>query len=380
MPDQNYKQKQHAFTMIELLVVVGIIGIIAGISFPMLKMMTQTSSGQLGVNTVSVAVQATQAYSFKEDNVPLLNTDLYPNPATQPNLISDDPTTEKGNFSGYAAVFTPSGKIIFMVNDLSASTGVNTFTPRRFTNPALPDHPVVSLELRGPGILPILEYNHTGAAATKNYPTRRLNGFKAISDVSNNSLDPLDLPADTGVCGILKPVAGQKPRLIAPPFAVWYDNGNLVISHEQGSGTDNHGPTDYSYVYVNEARSDGSSTHLNYYDIDVARPTAPQVYNPYVYDSNDSSFNSTTTMNSTTNRPYFPFEKIEAVIGVFTYSKSDFREDCEAGNSGIAGLEDWGVSANSDARNNARWEWMEENGKLVMFSKQSGNPIRSEAK
>lgn len=327
------------FTLIELLVVISIITIVLTLSFPMIGAMRRDTSSSSGVNTITVAIPSARRYATSDITFP---NDL------DTVTVGD----QAGVYSGAAALFTPAGEIrLISQKDAAGSTSSDFVSGSRL------------LEQHGPRVVD----EQTGVGL----PLRELNGFKDLN------IDYLQLPSDTGVAGINRvsggPIANKdtgSPLLLPPPFAVWFNqNGYLVATGwDNVSGNTN----DYQFVYY-----DGN------YDSDIRLfgqgsrratiinnlPADPTGYDPDAFNPDSGNFDPN-NYNNGAERYELPFEMIEAVIGVYVYSREDFQGAVDDGE--IEPWSDFSATANDD-----RWEWMRENGEMLMFSKQTGAMMRN---
>lgn len=220
---------------------------------------------------------------------------------------------DPGLYSGVAAIFTPA-------NEIRITRNIATAYDTSATPEPLERKPDAATAAQ-PGIEPL---------------SKHLNGFTDIL------VDYITLPGDAGVAGITRTAAGGEPLLIAPPFALWFSpSGTLMV-----------GPDDHEHVYYDAAPRNGR------YDVLNDRPAG---YNPDLWDPQSGQYDPT-NWDSTASRYGMPFEKIETIIGVLVYSKREFRS---------AGLNWTGGSTNTEL-----WDWLRENGKLVMFSQQTGLALR----
>ena len=337
------KQTSRAFTLIEVLIVTVIISIAAAITFPVLNAMIKSATDGSGANTISLVAKITHNYATIDIQ---FAEDAYPNPHNK--------FVETGFYSGAAAIFTPNNRIYLA--ESSASVRSN----QTMGQPGGPHPNVRSLALRGPDKN---TYHVNNISANNKVRMRRLTGFEDID------IDFISLSSNLGVCGIIthgaSPTVYERPLLIAPPFAIWYDqNGILRTTYKTTSPTSG---TDYDYTFV---YYDGNNN--NDIEFDRERDLSSTSYSPYKYNRLDEDF-VPSNWNTSKKRMYLPFEKFEAVYGVIVYNKNDFREAAERGT-----FADWGTVPNSNTVNNNRWDWLKNNGQILLFSKQSGNLIRSD--
>ncbi len=315
------------FTLIELLVVVAITAVVLALSFPMIGAMKRDSSASTGRNTVAVAVSvalryATVSTDFRNGDLDLANTE----------------GNEPGTYSGAAVVFTPAGELRLTRNYSDATFPYSDGDSRY-------------LERRGPGWK---EPQFPGQ------PEKELNGFNDID------IDYVLLPADTAVAGISRHRVNNPtdpPELLPPPFAIWFNQNGYMITTGKNLIRGNR-PNDYEFVYY-DGNYDGQ------YAVNGQRADRRRIsnYNPDDYNPNTYSYNNNNWHNQR-ERYILPFEKLEAVIGVYVYSRADFDQAVED-----RAIEPWAKTSATD--NNVRWQWMKENGEMVLFSKQTGTMIRT---
>ncbi len=368
------------FTLIELMVVIGIISLVAMIGFPVIRSITRYSREGSGANTVAMAVAAARGYAsrtpleaefFSGDLTVVLKGQLEamlgPNPTPMQGELAD--RKGSGVYSGAAALFTPAGEIRMIENCHQAYY--------EFGN-------------RGPWPLERCRADDTDPFFAPNKsPRNELNGFADIRiDYITNSM---------GVAGVIRRSQfydvtarpDDPPWLIPPPFAVWFDqNGNLMV-----------GEKDCYYVYYNGVDTvDGwnvtqsRETYRRPASLDQPQGIDERHYNPdyydpatadYVrYDATDYPENGWDEKNA---RYFLPFEKIETVLGVFCYDKEQFKNDIAADwvtqsdpeHGILSGLQLKYWQYMSGDANRARWQWMQQNGQLVLFSRTTGTLIRS---
>jgi len=163
--------RRHAFTLVELLVVISIIAVLMTLAFPAISLMQRLTRGGAAETTIGVAVRTAAAYAVKPK--PAISNPNYPSVSFYSN--------------GAAILFTPNGDIRILESDRLAKDTAGNFlqvgTPPRF-------------------------------------------GYKDIE-----GRDYINLPSHTGIVGIIR--TGPNPddiKLIPPPFAVRFDrHGQLSI-------------------------------------------------------------------------------------------------------------------------------------------------------
>lgn len=162
-----------AFTLIEMLVVLIIISLVVGLSFPFMAAMLKTTEGRSGQATISMAVNAARIMNHR---------------------LSDNNSAMPGDYSGTAALFTPGGEIRFLINDREAVDGAG----RQLEEDLV-------------------------------YAPNFLNGYKDIPDV-----EYLTLPSTAGVVGVVRDqtMTGGKVRLLMPPFAIRFNEFGHVANNE----------------------------------------------------------------------------------------------------------------------------------------------------
>ncbi len=334
------------FTLIEMLIVVSITAIVLAMSFPMIGAMKRDVTATAGVNTVAVAVASARRYAsaphdFLDDLVP-------DDPADSDTLGS-----QLGVYSGVAAIFTPAGEIRLARNESSALflDGVDA----------------KSLERHGPdrSIATGLMVQATGL------PKFELNGFADIQ------IDYTLLGSDAGVAGIFRDTTvafDDPPILLPPPFALWFNqNGYMVTT---GIDQQTNDIREYAYAYYD---GDGDGFYQVIGTSGSGQPSdRPAIYNPNLYNPHHGEFDSA-NWNDAEEKYILPFEKIEAVIGLYIFSQEAFDN---AVDNWIDGKTDANIAAppwidTASADHTARWEWMKLNGKMLLFSRQTGTVMRN---
>ena len=168
-----------AFTLIELVVVIVIIGIVIAVLFPALGAMRRSARTTGGQNAVKTAIIAARAYATRDLNA---------------RFIDIASTGKHGQYSGVAALFTPANEIRLVEN-----------------TPYAVDHKNKLLEIK---------------------PPPRQNGYIDIP-----GREYIRLPSDIGVMGIRRGGSFSDPvlRLLAPPFAVRFnERGQLIARSKEG--------------------------------------------------------------------------------------------------------------------------------------------------
>jgi len=346
----THRTTRRAFSLIEMLVVVAIAAIVLALTFPMIGAMQRDSSASNGVNTITVAIPSVRRYAT--DNI------AFPNDV-DPSVIGDQP----GLYSGAAAIFTPAGEIRLTRNIPDMNS------------PDFPDPPFF-LERRGPQLLDI--------QAGSSLPKRELNGFEDIP------IDYLLLPSDTGVAGINRVSGGnngkpftadptEPPLLLPPPFAVWFNQSGYLVATgwdifaSPSPGQANH----YEFVFYH---GDLDRHNIRLLGAGSFRGMVPN-YDPDKFNPNAGNFDRNNYYASPGGEGKYklPFDIIEAVVGVYVYSRNAFQEANDKWNDGETDTKiaapPWTDTGTAD--NTARWEWMKENGEMVMFSRQTGAIMRN---
>lgn len=176
-PALKTRSARHGFTIVELLVTLAIVGLLIGLTFPVMNKLTEYSRGSAGANAVSVAVNAARIYNHRM--------------AESDKGSAGDPFPPGADYSGTAALFTPAGEIRLVINDQAAATSGGSF-------------PTNTLEAQG------------------------FNGYKDI-----DGIDYVTLPRTAGIVGVIRTgdtgVPADDLELIPPPFAIRFNKHGQVI-------------------------------------------------------------------------------------------------------------------------------------------------------
>ncbi|MFP4143647.1 MAG: Tfp pilus assembly protein FimT/FimU [Phycisphaeraceae bacterium] len=321
------------FTIVELMLVLGLMVGAIILSVPVLRNLRNVTQGSLGVQSVTASVNAARVYSQR-----LAENDLgaggWPYPA-------------RANYSGTAALFTPSGEIRLVINDQGARD--------QFQDPHGPIRPDGSRH--GYPLEERVDDVPTGGAE---YRAWRGDGYRDIDGV-----DYARLPAGAGIAGIVR-TGNNSVRVIAPPFAICFDeNGHI----SPGSRFDDRGTIDLTddrhYIYY-----DGNGDGRYDWSMDRENPRQPYPvqgesgvpYNPMDWDPaylNEQArprlHNNNFGGHSEDYRVTLPFEEIETVTAVILYDREALRlhgpdwNDDENGN-GIPDVQEWLLDPANEAK------------------------------
>ncbi len=282
------------FSVMELLVVVLIVSIIAGVAV-------------VGTNTMFAASRRTNAEMITASAVGQARAF-----ATSPRSMVT------GEFRGAAALFTASSEIRLIIHD-----------ERVRDSRAQYDY---LYENGMPGYTDLVE-RETGK------PYRYI-----------------PMPQDIGVVGITRGNSGQE--LLPPPFAIRFNRDGVLIAAKTGS--------DENLVYY-DGRYDGDVETT----VDRSGSYNADAYDPESTYYDKGAFNP---WNNTADKYEVGFEKVETVLGVVVYSKSEFETAGHSLGGDSSDLQSDGSLTNSGSSNPA--EWLMRNGKIMMFDRYSGEVIR----
>jgi len=196
-PGNARASSARAFTIIELLFVISVIGLTLALALPAINALTDQVGTSSALNAINTGITATRAIAVE------------PKQGARFQSIGPTNAASLDGYSGAAMIITPAGEIRFTRNEPYAqSTGGN-----------------------------FLEFEFTEAN----------NGY---ADVPN--LDPVQLPATAGVFGIIRTNTSE-PSLIPPPFGIRFtEDGHLVPSATSLSGANS------SRMILYDANGDGS--------------------------------------------------------------------------------------------------------------------------
>lgn len=322
---------QPGFSLVEMLVVIGIIVVIVALTAPMLRVMSEGVDESAAVNSISVALDVTRTVVNKRRDSAFKQFTSTPPEWQGTNY---DPGFESGTYSGAAAVFTPANEIRIVDNyQLAVSDSTTTNWPME---------------------------HYTG-------PNIDLSGYADVK-----GLDYVILPRAIGVAGMYRQDVGATNRfvLLPPPFAIRFnENGQLVASNTNSTSND---PLDDVEVVYYDGNYDGE------YQTTGADWDRPNNYDPFEWDpAAPESVTNNNLLNPNTNLYQLPFERLEAVIGVVIYDKDVLHPLMRLSSSDPDYIEPW--SDDSSTANDNRIEWLQANGRWLLVSRYTGNVIREQA-
>jgi len=255
-----------AFTLVELLTVLGIMIIVLAIAVPSMNALFNSGRIEAATNAINVAVASARSYA-----------------GVQPAEVFDaDPNSPAdGSFSGVAILFTPANEMRLVKNIAYARDGLGRL-----------------LEIPVPN------------------PVR--NGYADIEE-----RDYIPLPRSAGVMGIVRDSTGL--RYLPPPFAVSFnEHGNLVNFGDADHSSNQEYQKflvyyngDYNdYFDVDEERDDLA------YIVAEWDPDSPD----YAPGTNDNE----PGIDEDENKHRLPFEAVETVVGLYVYDKAPLRDAVDA--------------------------------------------------
>jgi len=206
-------QRRRGFTLIELMFVIGVIGITLGLAFPAITALTAQVDTSAGVNAINTAITAARAVAVE--------------PKQGARFQDIDGSASLDGYSGAAMIVTPAGEIRFAMNTPYAQSAGNDF-----------------LELISP------------------------DNFNGYADVPN--LDAVELPGNAGVVGLVRSDTGA-PSLIPPPFGIRFnEDGHLIPSATSTTG--NNAPKMIVYDSDGDGTYDRSADRTSSYNPDSVDP------------------------------------------------------------------------------------------------------------
>lgn len=262
-----------AFTLVELLVVMGIMVMILAIAVPSMSSLFNSGRVDGAIDTITVAAASARSYAV-----------------SVPRFFDADPITvpEEGSYSGAAALFTPANEIRLIHNVATARDGNGW-----------------PLEIKDPN-------------SPFGYKPQR-NGYQDI-----HGRDPISLPSDVGFMGIVR--IANAIKYIPPPFAVSFNqNGNLVTFSDPVTVPAARDFVRFLVYYDGDYSGD--------YNVDLDREDG--TYLPDEWDPQSDQYTPGTAsdrpgIDEDFDMHRLPFEAIETVVGVYVYDKTQLWEAVDA--------------------------------------------------
>lgn len=285
-PASRFSCVFRGFSLIEMLVVISIIGILAGITFPIIAALQEGSRTSGAVNTVSVALDT--ARNFATRSVTAGFDDV-----NQDGTAGD--LNDGSGYSGAAALFTPGGEIRIVEN--------NPFA--RFSG-------------AGGSYLELELDNGNGVH----------NGYKDVP-----GRDYIVLPDQVGVAGVRR-INASTLEYIAPPFAMRFDNNGLLVNRAGSGGSGPFAEDGHVYYDSNtDGRIQASGSGFN-----LSNPFKVANYdNPIAWDWRGNPTGLAELVGSPPKR-LLPYEQMETVIILTVFDLTEFQN---AGGWGQADIDGW---------------------------------------
>lgn len=312
----SQKPGRLAFTLVELLVVLTVMTILAGLAIPMMGVMMSSNPVLAGIDTIGVAVAANKPFALRE----------------VVDLGDIDSDYAGATYSGTAIIFTPAGEIRLVENDQSAE-----------------DEDEDKVEKLDPPY----------------------NGYRDIP-----GREYIQLPRTAGVFGITR-TSQHGLVFLPPPFAVRFDEEGQLIAGGGVSGTP--GPRivvydgNYDGAYsINVHRKDPFHPNKGY-EPDRWDPSTKRYKKVHADDLNEKK----PGIHPDTKRHKLPFEAMAAVIGVVVYDKDLFREqfDPDSGDPGVGPRPAMIAENNGEVGfnlNGGMGKWLLKNGEALFFNRYTG--------
>lgn len=308
--------RRNAFTLTELLVVIGIMMLLMAVGIPATKTLFGSGQAESAINAISAAVSAARTYAG-------LN-----------------PTFDIGSYSGVAIIFDSS-------NQMRLTRNVDKDPNKPGTDKMLRDETNKELELPD------------GFGNFGRYP---VNGYIDLPR------DYLSIPAGVGVVGIVRgpkgnSATGDNLKLLAPPFAVRFNEYGTLVPGTASNPKRSGGSPEVENIVIYDGNYDDKYITGTGEGSDRTKPYGGGTYDPLKWDPESETFDLRMTLTGlgsrTNSRAKVPFERLEAVIGVIVYDKKSLTEELKG----------------EMVKGDLAYEWLRTNGTPLFFNRYTGTVV-----
>ncbi len=330
-----FHKKRHVsgFSLIELLVVISLIALLTGISFPVLRILLSSTAINTAEGQVNNALTAARV--FATQNKPFVNA----------RPIGGALRTSNDNGDGF------SGAIVLFANDNTLRVCENDENARD------PGATVPWLEFMSP----------------------RRNGYTPVPDLEDSRLS-----GRVQALGIVRTGSGAfDVRLVPPPFAIRVDRNGVLGEGEEHASSSMDVPWD-RVVDVSATGDVGTfgsgpgAIEFTLYDIDVDRNDVGSGFDPF-------EFGIEGTERMPDGRVQLPFGVVETVSGVLIVEPDEVPLEFLHPNPSFGGTNPVSLSFNrdtieiySEAESAAILNWAAENpifGRIMLFNRYTGQDL-----